>query len=328
MEAVISSSPKAPDPYATSAAQTQSNQQTAAYNAALNRVSTYTPYGSLVYSQTGKDSTGAPEYRADVNLTPQSQEQLTNQQNQDLAISRLGNALTGQINNSLNTPMPDVATDAKAAQDAMYAKQAAYLDPQYQHAQSDLDAKLANQGIMQGSTAYGRSQDDLARQKEFAYGQARDSAIAGALNQEQQAYSLAAARQLQPYNELNALRNGTQIQNPTFNPVPSATAAGTDVSGNINSAYQAKLANSNNFMNGLFSLGAAAIPLASDRRLKRHIRRIGKTPVMGLPLYVYRYIWGGPERVGVMAQDVRARFPHAIIRRPDGFMAVNYGLLS
>lgn len=48
-----SSSPPPPDPYATAQAQTQSNIATAQNNAQLNRVNTYTPYGSLVYDNSG-----------------------------------------------------------------------------------------------------------------------------------------------------------------------------------------------------------------------------------------------------------------------------------
>src|SRR5574343_496228 len=44
--------PKAPDPVKVSRAQTQSNQDTAEFNAALNRVRTYTPSGSSVFSVT------------------------------------------------------------------------------------------------------------------------------------------------------------------------------------------------------------------------------------------------------------------------------------
>lgn len=55
------SAPAAPDPVATNAAQTQSNQQTALYNAQLNRVDQYTPYGSLKYTQTG----GGKQYNMD-----------------------------------------------------------------------------------------------------------------------------------------------------------------------------------------------------------------------------------------------------------------------
>jgi hypothetical protein len=49
---------------------------------------------------------------------------------------------------------------------------------------------------------------------------------------------------------------------------------------------------------------------------------------MGLPLYAFRYIWGGPVRVGVMAQDVLKVRPEAVIKGADGFLRVNYGALA
>lgn len=49
--------PAAPDPVATAAAQTQQNKDTAYWNAVLNNVNQYTPYGSLEYKQTGGGKT-------------------------------------------------------------------------------------------------------------------------------------------------------------------------------------------------------------------------------------------------------------------------------
>ncbi len=323
----MSKAPSPPDPYATSAAQTQSNQQTANYNAALNRVSTYTPYGDLVYSQTGTTSSGAPQYRADVSLTPQSQDQLTTQQAQDSAISHLGLGLTDKIGAQINDPLPDTATSNDAARSAYYRKEAAFLDPQYQNMQGDLNAGLANKGVIEGSDAWNRSQGELGRQRTMAYGQAADSAIGAGQTSQAQALANAITVKNQPINQLSAIRTGTQIQNPNFPSVPGSNAAGTDVAGNINTAYQAKVANSNNFMNGLMGLGSAAI-MASDRRLKTELRLLGETPAMKLPIYAYRYVWGGPERVGVMAQDVMKVKPGAVLTMADGYMAVNYAALA
>jgi hypothetical protein len=53
--------PAAPDPVATSQAQTASNKETAQYNAALNRIDEYTPYGSRKYTQIAGD----PQYNMD-----------------------------------------------------------------------------------------------------------------------------------------------------------------------------------------------------------------------------------------------------------------------
>ena len=99
--------PSPPDPYATAAAQTQSNQQTANYNAALNRVSQYTPYGNSVYSQTGTDTSGAPTWRSDVTLTPMAQEQLDNQLKQNTQLSQLGFTLGDQTKSASIVPTPE-----------------------------------------------------------------------------------------------------------------------------------------------------------------------------------------------------------------------------
>ena len=326
----MSSAPKAPDPYATAAAQTQSNQATAAYNADLNRVSTYTPYGNLVYSQNGVGPSGAPQYSANVSLTPASQAQLDTQQAQDTQIAKLGLGLTDQIGNQINTPLSDQATSNDAARAAYYNKETAFLDPQYNNMQNDLEAKLANQGVVQGSDAWNRAQDELGRQRTLAYGQAQDSAILNGQQAQAQALANGITLKNQPINQLSALRSGTQIQNPTFPNVPGSNAAGTDVAGQINSAYQNQLSAYNNQMSGLMGIGSAlasAIPF-SDRRLKTAIKRIGKTPVMGLPLYAFRYLGGKFNFVGVMAQDVLKVKPEAVLREADGYMRVNYGMLA
>jgi len=52
------STPAAPNPAATAAAQTATNKETAYWNAVLNNVNQVTPYGNLTYKQTG----GGPQY--------------------------------------------------------------------------------------------------------------------------------------------------------------------------------------------------------------------------------------------------------------------------
>jgi len=65
----------------------------------------------------------------------------------------------------------------------------------------------------------------------------------------------------------------------------------------------------------------------SDRRLKRRIVRLGKTPD-GLPLYRFQYIWGGPDYVGVMAQDLLELRPDAVIHDESGYLQVDYERLG
>lgn len=66
--------------------------------------------------------------------------------------------------------------------------------------------------------------------------------------------------------------------------------------------------------------------MASDRRLKQAVRRIGEMP-SGLPLYRFRYVWGGPEQIGVMAQEAVQLFPNAV-HEIDGWLVVDYGRIG
>ena len=97
--------PKAPDPNVVSAAQPRSNQDTAEYNAALNRVSTYTPQGSSVFSTTGTDPSGAPIYRQDVTLTPDAQALYDQQQAQSRQLGDTAQGMMSRVDQSMAAPM-------------------------------------------------------------------------------------------------------------------------------------------------------------------------------------------------------------------------------
>lgn len=71
--------------------------------------------------------------------------------------------------------------------------------------------------------------------------------------------------------------------------------------------------------------GSAAI-LASDRRLKEDVECIGELDD-GLPVYEYRYVWGGERQRGVMADEVAQYRPWALGPRVGGYATVNYGAL-
>jgi hypothetical protein len=75
-------------------------------------------------------------------------------------------------------------------------------------------------------------------------------------------------------------------------------------------------------------LGTAAsiASIFSDRRLKTGIRKLGEM-ADGLGIYAYRYIWGGPEQRGVMADEVASLRPWALGPTVRGFATVNYGAL-
>lgn len=269
------SPPAAPDPTTTIAAQTAGNKETAVANAELNRVNQYTPYGSSTYSVNSTNADGTPQYTQNVNLSP-DQQQLFDMTTQ--GEKTLGNTALGTLNNlqsNFSKPFSlggiaantDFSGQMKQAQDAAYNTQTNYLDPQYKNAQSDLDAKLAGQGLQVGDEAYSRGQNDLATQKNQAYQGARDSAVTAGNNEQNTLYNQGlqdTSRQLalynQPLNTYNALATGAQATTPTFGSVPNTQQANTDVAGITNSAYQNQLARFNasqSGINNLFSLGGS-----------------------------------------------------------------------
>jgi hypothetical protein len=65
----------------------------------------------------------------------------------------------------------------------------------------------------------------------------------------------------------------------------------------------------------------------SDIRLKRDIVQVGRLQ-NGLGLYSYRYHGKPAAYVGVMAHEVRAVAPHAVVRGKDGYDRVNYRKLG
>jgi len=76
---------------------------------------------------------------------------------------------------------------------------------------------------------------------------------------------------------------------------------------------------------GSLASGAAALG-ASDRRLKTNIRKVSEF-FDGLGKYTWNYIWGGPEVVGVMADEVAQLRPWALGPEMAGFATVNYAAL-
>jgi hypothetical protein len=66
---------------------------------------------------------------------------------------------------------------------------------------------------------------------------------------------------------------------------------------------------------------------ASDRRLKRDVALLARRPD-GIGIYRYCYLWSDTVYVGVMAQEVAAVVPDAVMRHRDGFLRVDYARLG
>jgi hypothetical protein len=219
---------------------------------------------------------------------------------------------------------------------AQFGNTAAQQDYANKQAQLAMNNALMQQGY--GNQLTANQQNNAAMQQMFA-NQAQQAQLA---NQARgQGFQELAYQRNEPINTLNAVRSGSQVTTPNqfyVNAPQQATTAGADylgaagMTGNANiAAANAQNAQQNAMMQGLFSLGGAA--MMSDIRTKENIKHIGFM-ANGLNVYEFEYkpefkdIAGEGKFVGVMAQEVELVQPEAVITRPDGYKMVDYGVLQ
>lgn len=221
--AFLCPAPQAPDPVATANAQGAVNKDALVTAAQLNQINQTGPLGNISYSGGigSPDRTQTTTLSPELQRLLSGQSNVSNSLT-DLANTRLagapqdafslpnnptqyisGNAgyktstptftgasggpiatsfdSGGQVQRGVNT---NFAGQAKQAQDANYASQTQYLDPQFAQSDQALQSRLSAQGITQGSDAYNEAMNNAALQKQSAYSNARNQAI-GAGNAEQ-----------------------------------------------------------------------------------------------------------------------------------------------
>jgi hypothetical protein len=307
------SAPAAPDYTGAAQATASGNLDAARAATAANRVNQVTPYGNLNYSINGADPYGNPTWTATTSLSDVGQQLLNNQNNASLGLGSAINAQLGQVQNVMgqgfNPQTAPITTNVGQAnlqtspdyQGGMQGWDKANqllmqrLQPQMQIQQENLDAKLANQGVVPGTEAYNRAkmslgmqQNDLLNQAQLSGLQAGNTLFQQGLqgaqfgntaqqqmlnNQlananlgnaaQQQQFNQALTQYNMPLNTLSALRTGAQVQNPTFVNAPQqATTAGADILGATQMGYNAQLGASNaanaaqqGMNSGLMSLG-------------------------------------------------------------------------
>ncbi|MBU9261970.1 tail fiber domain-containing protein [Burkholderia multivorans] len=296
--------PSAPDPWQTALATTFTNQQSAAFNKALNLNNYSNPFGSQTSTQIGKDpTTGAPIYGTTITANPQLQGMLGNLLGQvgqsgsinQNALNGLGGlnsqyqGLTDALSALRSSINPQAAQQAQQqGQNAAYAAQTQYLDPQFSQQQTSLDAQLANQGLTPGSEAYNNAQNNFALQKQRAYSDAANQSILtgsqiGTQNLQNQLANLQSQSGLlgmmganlgqqaglygqqvgigqTPYSNLQTIAQMI----PGYTGTGQAAAAPADIAGYMNNAYQGQLAgynanqaSANSTMGTVGMLGAA-----------------------------------------------------------------------
>ena len=333
--------PPAPDYTGAANATAAGNLEAARVAAKSNRVSQYTPYGSLEYSQSPSDQ---DVWSSKLSLAPEQQQLLDQQNKISLGLGQTMDNGLGYVQNVLNNPFdtsklptgitPDVAGQEAVTQ-ALIARQQPVFDRQRQQTEADLLARGFNpggEGWKNRIDDLNRAQNDFTQSAIQAGGQEQSRLFGMGQQGRQQALQEQAFLRNEPINTLNAVRTGAQVTTPTFNAVPQQqTTAGPNLLGAAQAQYggaldavNAQNANAGNLMNGLFRLGTTAAMFASDRRLKRNIRRIG-THRLGIGVYEYDYVWG-EHAIGVMADEVKKVRPSAV-HRVCGFDVVDYAEL-
>jgi hypothetical protein len=317
-EAHLSKAPKAPDAAATSQAQGVANRETAAFQQAMNNVNQTTPFGSLTYSQTGKDpTTGAPIWSANTSLSPELKSLLDKQMASQGNIADVLNTTTGFLPTSAFDPsgIPDTGEIARKS----FALQTDLLKPQWDDQWKKMEVNLSDRGIPVGSEIWndqkGQFDDAVNRSMTAASGQADLTALG-----EQQRLIQNAERQYgMPYDQIAKLM-GTNpaVTNPAFQQTGQTGVANTDVAGNIWNAYQAKAAQSAGTNQALAGLGSAAIMLSDERLKENRVPAdgeaiLGKIREMPVDDYDYkpeaRKVMNLPEsRTGPMAGDYARLF--------------------
>jgi hypothetical protein len=348
------SKPSAPapvivNPTQSATGQASFNKEAALQQRALNMVDQYTPQGSTTYEATGTETEGIPGMKVTQTLSPEQQGLYDTSNRLAQKYGDIGETQLGAVQSKLETPFSLESLGAAPTFDDAYRTQQknnlmTRLQPQFDQRRGALETQLANQGFVPGTQAYNTAMDEYNRSYNDALIQAdiQSTGIAGQqygleTTDRDRAINEMLMQRQQPLAELSAFMSGSQPTMPGFIAAPQGQIAAPDLQGmqlaaanaqnsaNQN-AYNQQMGTYNANMQGLYGLGGAGLKAAgyawSDRRLKRDVEKIGKLE-NGLNVYSFRYLWDDKHTVGLMADEVKAIHPTAVIN-VGGYDAVNY----
>ena len=253
------SQPEAPDPYKVSEAQTQSNKDTALFNAELNRVNQQNPFGASSWSHTGDDpSTG---WSQSTTLSPQLQALFDSQVGSQQGIS---DAIGGAVGRLPTVAFDPSGIDVGDIRQRSFDSQMAMLNPEFEKGFKQLEGRMSDRGLPIGSEIWNDQQGEFNRAKDTSMLGAARTADLDASNEFQRQYGNKLNEYNMPYDALGKLMgNSSAVGAPQFSAVPQSSSAGTDVAGNIWNKYtadqQAYQNNQSNTMAGLLGLGKLGV---------------------------------------------------------------------
>lgn len=261
------SPPPAPDYTGAAVATAAGNADAARIAAKANRVNQYGPYGSITYTPgVGGDQ---DVWRMDTTLSPTGQQVFDANQRINMGLSGLAETGLGFVQNTLNKPFDWSAVPRAPINAGTTAQQAilSRLEPALQRQRDSLQQRLANSGIGAGSEAYGTEQNLQGQRENDLMLQAAMQGIGLDQQARQQGIQEQSFARTEPLNILNAVRSAAPVGLPQFQAVPQqATTAGPNYLGAAQAqgqydmgVYNAEQAQGAGLMNGLFSLGGAAM---------------------------------------------------------------------
>ncbi|MFO1183613.1 MAG: hypothetical protein U1E56_02345 [Bauldia sp.] len=247
--------PTPPDPYRTASAQYDFARKAMEDSARLNAVNQYAPWGSTTYEY---GANGVPTAQH-INLGDREQQFFNTSGD---VRNALGSAALGLTNYLPSGPLqrPDTYGPNSVAS-ALYQRQLALLQPQFDEASNRAIVNLAERGIPIGSDVWNREQNRLDTQRTNALGQvANDSVLAAGRETDRQLQNEIAMR-MEPFNELSALLRGAPASpTPQFLGQTDYRIAAPDYANLVENNYNQGVAATRATNDGLFGLARALIP--------------------------------------------------------------------
>lgn len=313
--------------------------------AQANRVNTYTPYGSTVFSPVpgSRGGNSGPASSSGPAGGKQSGGGALGgavQQVQDRASSGGAGGGSGvtpmqsttrfspELRRLFNQQTSMAGTSASPEnfnqdiESATFQRSMNLLNPGFEQQSRSFQQSMADRGLPVGGSAYDDEFANIQRAQNSAKENAALSAVLAGNEAAMRGRGMNLSERGQQFNEIASILG----QNQTTPTAP------IDVMGPANMAMNSSMANQQNQqakkssgVNAGSQLGAAYL-LGSDRRLKENIVKVAELS-NGLNWYEFNYI-GNPEpKAGLMADEVELIMPAAVVMRPDGFKMVNYRMV-
>jgi len=374
------SPPPAPDYAGAAEAQGAANVETARVEGRMNRPDVFSPYDQTLITDLGNDRFAqtyslAPEYedqrQKQVGITDKyldtASNYLSGLPQETFSLSGLS-AQPGLIDRSGLTALPtmeDINSYATRVEGDYYNRALERIQPSQQQEVIDLQTRLINAGIPEGSVAHNNALAELRMShQDTLRGLASESiregqALADAQLQRatgMRSYQLGEGqglvgeqerirdRQLsdyllsrsQPLSEIATLSGQaapppsvatTGLNVPATSIAPPPIFAATQQQGAYDTnIYGNQIAGYGAKMKAVGDIAAAGIS-KSDRRLKKNIKYKSKSK-SGLNVYEFEYNWSPQKYTGVMAQEVKKVKPSAVSENIFGHMMVDYNQLD